>query len=380
MKSLAVSAATVIGMALSSCAEVHTITVSNDSDIERSAEIVEIDAGILDSIMRHKPFRILDADNRELPYQRTFDGKVIFPASVGARKSVKYTVSAGMPAETDTLATGNIYPRRKDDLTWENDRCAYRAYGPALQQSGERAFGYDVWTKSVAVPVVAKRYEDAFSGAKNLHEDYGDGMDVYTVGPTLGAGTGALMDSCDALIYPYCFKSFEILDNGPLRFTVKLAYDSGAGDNVSETRLISLDAGAFLNRTSVCFNGLHRAHKYAPGIVLHRQNPDGYSLHHKESVMAYADLTDNEHAGNGIIFIGIVAPQADTLCVRDLPSAEGDATGHLLAKSIYEPGDTYTYYWGAGWSKGAMPDWQTWKEYLLTFRRKLEKPLKTEIK
>lgn len=29
----------------------------------------------------------------------------------------------------------------------------------------------------------------------------------------------------DTIIYPYCYATQEILDNGPLRFTVKLVYN-----------------------------------------------------------------------------------------------------------------------------------------------------------
>ena len=46
----------------------------------------------------------------------------------------------------DVVACGRQYPERLDDVAWENDRAAYRAYGPALQEKGERAFGYDIWT------------------------------------------------------------------------------------------------------------------------------------------------------------------------------------------------------------------------------------------
>ncbi len=48
-------------------------------------------------------------------------------------------------------------------------------------------------------------------------------MDCYAVGPTLGAGVAALMVN-DTIIYPWCYKHQEILDNGPLRFTVKLEF------------------------------------------------------------------------------------------------------------------------------------------------------------
>ncbi|MDE6332372.1 MAG: DUF4861 domain-containing protein [Muribaculaceae bacterium] len=370
----------VAAMLMCGCGNGHSITVSNPSDMERNAEIVEVEARVLDSLMTGKPFRIVGPDGGEVPYQRTYDGKLIFQATVAPMSSTVYSLAEGTPAQADTLSCGAFYPRRKDDLTWENDHCAYRAYGPALEQSGEKAYGYDIWTKSVPAPVVARRYEDAFAGIRNLHRDYGDGMDVYTVGPTLGAGTMALLDSVGDIVYPACFRNYEILDNGPLRFTVRLEYGSMAGPDVSEVRVISLDAGEFLNRTRVCYGGLASGSRYAAGIVLHRQNPDGYALLPGEGIMAYADLTDNETVGNGIIYIGAVVPQADTMGVSMLAEPEGDALGHMLAKGSCEPDADITYYWGAGWSKGSMPDWQTWKDYLVGFRSRLDKPLAAQIR
>lgn len=64
-------------------------------------------------------------------------------------------------------------------------------------------------------PKAAAELQNAIS----YHIDHGYGMDCYAVGPTLGCGTAALMAG-DTIIYPYCYRTQEILDNGPLRFTV----------------------------------------------------------------------------------------------------------------------------------------------------------------
>ena len=49
-------------------------------------------------------------------------------------------------------------------------------------------------------------------------------MDCYTVGPTLGGGANALLNADGSLFMPLCYKTFKILDQGPLRFTVELTY------------------------------------------------------------------------------------------------------------------------------------------------------------
>ena len=46
------------------------------------------------------------------------------------------------------------------------------------------------------------------------------------------------MTADSMLIYPRCYKEYEILDNGPLRFTVRLKYapfTAGSDTSVVET-------------------------------------------------------------------------------------------------------------------------------------------------
>lgn len=366
-----------------SCADVHTVEVTNSSRLAREGELAEVPLAEVRRAVGEGPFVLRDSAGTEVPYQITHDSLVVFPATVAPMSTAAYTLSAGQPAPVDTVACGAFYARRKDDLAWENDRSAYRAYGPALQAGGERAFGYDIWTKSVAHPVVAKRYREAFAKIANFHEDHGEGMDVYTVGPTLGGGTAALIDGAGEIAYPWCFESYEILDNGPLRFTVRLEYPAGAfgpDSAVREVRTVTLDRGDFLNRTTVAFTGLSAPATVAPGIVVHRQNADGYVISPEKSFMAYADLTDNADADHGVIYVGVVAPAADTLALQPLAEPAGDAVAHLLAKGPYTPGSEYTYWWGSGWSKGFMPDWQSWTDYLASFRERLDSPLKTTVK
>lgn len=53
---------------------------------------------------------------------------------------------------------GALYKIRKDDIGWENDKGIYRVYGPALQRSGEKAYGVDVWVKNTPELVMNDRY------------------------------------------------------------------------------------------------------------------------------------------------------------------------------------------------------------------------------
>ncbi len=141
---------------LASCSGSHAIEVLNNSDLDRN-EIVQVSMADIKKICGEDSFRLIDEVGGEVPYQVTYDNQLIFPAKVKSHMSASYCLESGLPADVDTLACGAFYPERKDVLAWENDKAAYWAYGPARQASDEHAYGYDIWTKSVEVPVVRKR-------------------------------------------------------------------------------------------------------------------------------------------------------------------------------------------------------------------------------
>lgn len=360
----------------------HSITLENDSDLTWNGEFVSVCASELDSLMGDDVYRIVDGKGNEVAYQRTHNGAIIFAAEVKPKSQTVYYLEPTVPATVDTVAYGRLFPERKDDLAWENDRAAYRAYGPALQASGERAFGYDIWTKSVPYPVLEKRYYGNQQGV-SYHVDHGEGMDAYSVGPTLGGGTSALLDEQGGIVYPYCFETYDVLDNGPLRFTVRLKYGAtmvNADSAVVETRVITLDKGSWLNKTVVRYNGLTKSAQVASGIVVHRQNPDEYLCDKQAGYMAYADSTDNVANDNGVIFVGTVLPDADVIEYVTLDDNRGDAIAHILAKKSYENGEEFTYWWGSGWSKGGVANMESWSNYLKDYADKLRSPLKINIK
>lgn len=164
-------------------------------------------------------------------------------------------------------------------------------------------------------------------------------MDCYAVGPTLGGGTAALMPD-SAIVYPYCYKDYEILDNGPLRFTVKLVFNPLVvknDSNVVETRIIQLDKGSQLNKTTVSYEYLTQATPVAAGLVLHAANPEGYAYDAAKGYISYADPTTNAEAGNSIVYVGAVFPASVQTTTQLFEKPVGDALGHVLGISTYEP-------------------------------------------
>lgn len=390
-----------------------TVTVTNPLAMERSNEMVEVSMetvtdrlGLADTAQ----IVVLNADGQQVPYQITYDGKVIFPAAIAAGGTATYTIQTGTPEAFDVKACGRCYPERMDDMAWENDLVAFRAYGPALQAKGERGFGYDLFTKyNTTEPILEAMYAKELdketlakiaelkktdpkaaaelSRERSYHIDHGYGMDCYAVGPTLGAGVAALMVN-DSIIYPWCYKNQEILDNGPLRFTVKLEFTplTVKGDStVVETRLITLDAGSHLNKTAVSYSNLKETLPIVAGIVLHE--PDGAVVANAaEGYITYVDPTDNAGNDNGKIFVGAAFPtlvkEAKPVLFPEKEKKElrGGADGHVLAISEYEPGADFTYYWGAAWDKADIKDAAAWNAYMADFARKIRNPLTVTVK
>ena len=386
-----------------------TVTVTNPLAMERSNEMVEVSMetitnrlGLADTAQ----IVVLDADGQQVPYQITYDGKVIFPATIAANGAATYTIQTGTPEAFDVKACGKCYPERMDDMAWENDLVAFRAYGPALQAKGERGFGYDLFTKyNTTEPILEAMYAKELnketrakiaelkktdpkaaaelSRERSYHIDHGYGMDCYAVGPTLGAGVAALMVN-DSIIYPWCYKNQEILDNGPLRFTVKLEFTplTVKGDStVVETRLITLDAGSHLNRTAVSYSNLKETLPIVAGIVLHE--PDGAVVADAANgYITYVDPTTGPD--NGKIFMGAAVPtvvkDAKTVLFSEQEKKErNNADGHVLAVSDYEPGSEYVYYWGFAWDKADIKTADAWNRYMADFDQKVRNPLTIKV-
>lgn len=400
-------------LTIMSCTDVKSVsvTVANGTALDRNNEMVEVSMEEVTGKLQladTEQIIVLDENSQQVPYQITYDDKIIFPASVKANGQATYSIKVGTPETFDVRACGKYYPERVDDVAWENDRIAFRAYGPALQANGERAFGYDVWVKNVEEPVVEARYAmelnpetlakidslkkvdkdaaKALRAATSYHVDHGNGLDCYKVGPTLGGGTAALYVD-ESIVYPYCYKTQEILDNGPLRFTVKLAYNPlTVKDNsdIVETRVISLDKGSQLNKAVITYTNTKEILPVVTGIVLHEPNGGQNAANAEKGYIAYADPTDNVNNNNGTIYVGAVFPanvkEAKPVLFSAEEAKDRGADGHVLAISDYEPDSEYVYYFGAGWSKYGFDSMEAWNNYLDEYAQKVRNPLTVTVK
>lgn len=381
-----------------------TIVVTNNERLQRQ-ELVEVSAREVYrqlGVDENTPFVVKNALGQEVDYQLTYDGLLLIDASVRPCGTAKYTVTPGIPHEMKTVVVGKMYPERVDDIAWENDRTAYRLYGPALQRSGEKAYGIDVWLKNTPDLEVDRRYEVELSNHERIqqllkegkkdearqveiettyHFDHGYGLDCYKVGPSLGCGTPALMEN-GYLVMPYSYKEYRIHDNGPLRFTVELVYNptTAAGQkNIVEHRLLSLDKGSNFNKMTVWYEGLTKPIDIASGVVIHVE--DTQTVKCGRDFVAYADPTDNPAAQNFQIYVAALYPNgiSETKQLM-LDTPMNGIAGHAIGiLKDYSNAQRYTYYFGSAWSKNDVRNFDEWVLRINSFLDALHSPLEARV-
>ena len=253
-------------------------------------------------------------------------------------------------SDLPAAAYGTFMPQRKDDFAWENDRIAFRVYGPALEATGEISSGIDVWAKRTRKPIVEKWYYLAA-----YHKDHGEGLDMYKVGPSRGCGgTGIWRDG--KLYVANNFTTWRVIEDGPARVVFELSYApfNAGGIRVSETRRFSLATGTNLNRIETRFDwdGAPDALQVAIGIVK-REGGGAPDFAKDGSWMAYWEPAQNS---DGTIGCGVV---------MTTPAKPMDTPEQALLLATVKRGQPLVYYAGAGWTRsGDFPDKEAWVRYI----------------
>lgn len=365
--------------ALSASAQTAKVNVHNPIDLNRR-DVVEIPARqVYDKLgaTMGTPVVVKNSDGVEVPSQITHDGWLLVQSRVHPLETETYTVSVGTPQEYRNDVSGRLYPERRDDLGWENDRNAWRVYGPDLRP--DNPHGIDCFTKNQPAPSLDGLYQGLFKQKISYHEDHGLGMDAYTVGPTLGCGAPALMRG-DSLLYSVVYDEVEILENGPLRFEARLVYHHPEG--FDEVRLLRQDRGSHLVRCTVSYHPLkpQPAVTVLSGCVVHKDNPQAYVINRKEGYVAYADNISSPKKRNGQLFVACLYPQKmQKLRYLPLDKEVADAVGHVVGQTRYQWEEPFTFWFGSGWSLYDVPSMNVWEALLRDYRAQLQHPLKVEV-
>jgi rhamnogalacturonyl hydrolase YesR len=124
-------------------------------------------------------------------------GAIVLAYTQAAKMGIRSVVPALKPgcfaAPEDSPGKPRTYVRYNPDggqnVAWENDRIAFRVYGPVVRH--RVGSGIDVWAKSVEYPVIDKWYRLTAAGFE-YHVERGEGCDFYDVGNLRGCGGSAV--------------------------------------------------------------------------------------------------------------------------------------------------------------------------------------------
>ncbi|GAB3573465.1 DUF4861 domain-containing protein [Spirosoma luteolum] len=345
------------------------IRVRNPAAVPLTEQVIEIPwAAVKKAYPRIDTahFQVVKRGSRQpLAYQLERRGtkdvqQLLVQLSIGPNQSVDLILQAGKSAPTSPRTYGRFVPERFDDFAWENDRVAFRLYGAALNGRSDNAYGTDIWAKRTSQLILNKWYKE-----NDYHNDHGEGLDYYHVGLTLGAGDIAVFLN-DSLQFIHNYRTWEVLDNGPLRTTFRVRFDPYTfhGVTVREVRTVTLDAGSQLNKVQVHIE--QTSGKALPMVVgiSQRKEPSPVLLDEQAGVLGYWEPA---HGADGTLGIGCVFP--------DTPVRMLTRYDHLLARLDAPPSGELTYYSGGAWDKaGRITSSRDWFAYLRQYAQQRRNP------
>ena len=381
--------------AAATCAAQQTITLNNPTDMQRH-EVVEIP---MNKITQRQPFIVFDAFGIEQPYQLTCDGHLLLFASIRPNGTATYTLQPGTPKTFKTKVSAKLYPYRLDDIVIENDRTGYRFYGPGLQRKGEKGYGIDVWIKNTPELILDSLYSfdrslhaeqarlrkagqkakaDSLQTITSFHLNHGLGMDCYSVGPSLGCGTPALVEG-GKLLYPWCYDTYRIIENGPLRLQVLMDFaptDKGSYQQVQEHRLVTLDRGQNFCRMDVWYTGLAKPADAAAGFAI--RQTDTKSVVVGKDFVQYADPTTDPYRQNCQIYVATLFPFGAVSTDKMLfDKPQNGNAGHAVGlRKGLRSGEHFVYYFGSAWSEFDVRSQKEWQLRIDNFMKGVRKPIR----
>jgi len=367
--------------------ENKTITVKNTLNVNRSFETVVLTKEFL-KIKDLSTLGIRDKESGELLLTQTVDidgdgvmDELLFQPKIAAKSKKKFSIiriSETQKPKSEVYCYSRFVPERIDDYAWENDKVAFRTYGPEAQRlteagrkDGTLSSGIDAWSKRVEYPIINKWYEKAINEKGYYHKDHGEGLDNFHVGDSRGVGGIAI--KIDSTYYTSKnYISWKTITTGPIRTSFELTYADwdAKGNKITETKKISLDYGSQLSRFDISISGTKIV---SVGLTLHdKKGKIGTNL--KEGWLDYWETLDDSEIGTGI-----VAPKNTLVSFENYLTPKKDLSN--LYGNIKVVDNKIVYYAGFGWKKGSPYQTQKeWELYLTQFANKINNPLIVSIK
>lgn len=389
----------VLAMAQAHAAPGADVTVSHDLAIARPSETIsvvwaDLARALPGALVQH--ITVKDAAGHVLPHQVTnlnaeakdptgagvAYGELLFQYSFapGEKKAVFHVekVEATI-APFPSKVFARYVPERLDDFAWENDKVAHRTYGPALAApapAGSKkevlvTSGLDIWAKRVPYLVVDRWYN---KGHDHYHHDEGEGMDMYNVGESRGAG-GTGVWAANTLYAGTNYTSWKVLANGPVRSVFELSYAAwdAAGTKVSEVKRFTVDAGAQFDQIDSTFTFSGPA-QITVAVGLNKKPEDkGQTVKPTVSQRPadHALVQWFEQSGNGNFGVAVVLPQT---------SGYADDKYNQLILANVSSGKPLRYYVGSAWDRaGEITSRAAWEGYVAQAAARAASPVRVAV-
>lgn len=367
------------------------ISVKNNLDFSRK-EVVAISGKSLSDLLKEnkeKDLRIKKNGTQEYVVLQWIDynqdgisDELLFQAEVSAKAKVNYQVvfDGTIPLPESTITTySRFVPERTDDYAWENDKVAFRTYGPDAQKrveenrpEGTLTSGIDLWLKRTDKSIINKWYAENAKKSGYYHIDHGEGYDPYQVGPSRGTGGSGIWED-NKLAVSKNFVSYKTIAVGPLRTVFELTYAPWSAYQVKETKRISLDLGSNFSKFEITLDAEKWVPNITTGITLH-DNKGEVKINKKEGWFRYAEKIDGIFLGEGVV----VDPKLVSDAFSDVSQLKDNSN---LLVVMHPKENKSTYYAGFAWQKsGQVVNEADWDALLQKQAKLLANPLRIAIK
>ncbi len=375
---------------LNACApkeKTTTVQIINELEFERTFETVVLSKSDL-NIEDLNTTGIKDKDTGELQVTQLVDNDgdgvmddILFQPKIAGNSEKVYEIVSIIEAEKPKAAElcySRFVPERTDDYTWENNRVAFRMYGPRAQQmieenipGGTLSSGVDAWLKKVEYPIINKWYKKEMENPGAYHLDAGEGLDNFHVGQSRGVG-GVAIKSGDEYYFSKNYTKWKTITTGPIRtsFYLEIGDWDVNGYPIKESKIISLDLGNNFSKFEVTIKGTDTL---SAGLTLHEK--DGIVKENKEEawVSYWQPHADSELA------TAIVVPKTDLIGFENYDSQVPDLSNAYAHIKVNK--NKAVYYAGFFWKEsGQFESRGKWENYVENFSKKINSPLIVSIR
>lgn len=279
-------------------------------------------------------------------------------------KRIKPLTSLGLYADNPDLpgkpkAYIRHLPDANGNIAWENDRMAFRIYGPPVKD--RVSSGIDVWAKSVDHPIIDKWHYLNAAG-ESYHLDRGEGCDFFQVGFSRGVGGTAIWYNQKPYI-SQTYASYEILKNSEEEIAFEVHFDPWQidGFTVAEKKIISMKKGDNFFKVVSTFTTDSKKNLTAAIGIAYARDPEITTDAQKGLLSVWeAYPPKNGELGTTVL----VNP-------NEIESFQAFQKEHFVLLPA-KAGKPITYYVGAGWSKSPQFNTeQDWADYIHEVAQKL---------